>query len=689
MVARKKVSKWILLALTLSLVVSLFAGCAGSTESTEPLQEETEAASTEEVEQAEADKKAAEEEAAKAQAELDAAKEAEAAAKAEAEKAAADKAEAEKLLAEAKTAEEKAAAEKLLAQAQAQQQAAADAAQKASADKLAAEQAAAAKAAAAKAAIAAKAAADAAAAKKATTEKTTSNAGSSSASSSTAAKPSDVNYPSNVKIWAAGNINTMASLKTFAEITTYKELEKITGTKAEFIHPAGLGGPDIEQNFNLMIASGNLPDVIEHSWKMALKGPDSSIEDGIILKLNDMINLHAPNFSKYLKENPTIDKQIRTDKGSIYGFPFIRGDASLMTFHGPAFREDWLKKLNLPVPTTIDEWETVLRAFRDKDPNGNGKKDEIPFYLNYHLVRDPLYVNLVGAWGISGSFYHVNNKVKFGPIEPQFKEMLIKLNQWYKEGLIDKDFATMDQKLIDAKVTNHLLGSLFMNAGGGIGKFLGLMVNDPSFSLVGAPNPTLKKGEIPAIGSADFPFSGLTVAAITTKAKNPEQIVKWLDYAYSEQGHMLFNFGKEGLSYTMVNGYPKYTDLIMKNPSGLTLNQAMGAHFRSSFSGPFVQDKRYFEQFLAYPQQRSAVTQWTKAKNDIRIPPTTMTASENELFSKIMNDVNTYTNEMMIKFIMGAEPIDNFDKYVKTIKAFGIDTAIGFQERALERFNKR
>jgi putative aldouronate transport system substrate-binding protein len=684
MVARKKVRKWILLALTLSLVVSLFAGCAGSTESTEPSQEETEVASTEEVEQAEADMKAAEEESAKVQAELDEAKEAEAAAKAEAEKAAADKAEAEKLLAEAKTAEEKEAAEKLLAQAQAQQQAAADAAQKAAADKLVAEQAAA-----AKAAIAAKAAADAAAAKKATAEKTTSNAGSSSASSSTAAKPKDVSYPTSLTYWVPGNANTMSVLNNYSEISMYKELEKITATKVQFLHPAGLSGPEISQNFNLMIASGNLPDVIETSWKSVLKGPDAAIEDGIIIRLNELIDLYAPNFKKFLKENPAVDKQIRTDTGTIYAFPFIRGHEFLMTFHGPTFRSDWLKKLNLPVPTTIDEWEIVLRAFRDKDPNGNGKKDEIPFYLNYRLVINPLYVNLVGAWGIGGAFYHVNNKVKFGPIEPQFKDMLIKLNQWYKEGLIDRDFATMDQKIIDAKVTNHLLGSLFMNTGGGIGKYAGLMANDPTFSLVGAPNPTMKKGEVPALSQVDFAFNGNNMAAITTKAKNPEQIVKWLDYAYGEQGHMLFNFGVEGLAHTMVNGYPKYTDLIMNNPNKLTINQAMSAHFRSAFGGPFVQDKRYFEQFAALPEQRDAVEQWSKAKNELRIPPTTLTAKESELFSKIMADVNTYTEEMMVKFIIGAEPIDNFDKYVKTIKAFGIDTAIGFQERALERYYKR
>ena len=70
---------------------------------------------------------------------------------------------------------------------------------------------------------------------------------------------------------------------------------------------------------------------------------------------------------------------IVNDEGDIYCFPFIRGDNSLMVFQGPIVRKDWLDKLGIPMPETIDDWYAMLQAFRDKDPNGNGKKDEVPF----------------------------------------------------------------------------------------------------------------------------------------------------------------------------------------------------------------------------------------------------------------------------------------------------------------------
>ena len=64
--------------------------------------------------------------------------------------------------------------------------------------------------------------------------------------------------------------------------------------------------------------------------------------------------------------------------GQIYAFPFIRSDVKLLVSTGLAVRQDWLDKLGLKTPTTLDEWRTMLTAFKQRDPNGNGKADEIP-----------------------------------------------------------------------------------------------------------------------------------------------------------------------------------------------------------------------------------------------------------------------------------------------------------------------
>ena len=175
-----------------------------------------------------------------------------------------------------------------------------------------------------------------------------------------------------------------------------------------------------------------------------------------------------------------------------------------------------------------------------------------------------------------------------------------------------------------------------------------------------------------------------------TKAnKFPAETVKWLDYKYGEEGHMLFNFGVEGVSYEMKDGYPTYTDEVMKNPDGLSITQAMSKYNLASYSGPFVQDRRYIEQYSALPQQKAAIETWMNAENDRLMPIISPTAEESTRYASIMNDINTYYEEMVNKFIMGVEPISGFDQFVQTVQGMGIEEALQIQQAALDRFNSR
>ncbi|MFE5319408.1 extracellular solute-binding protein [Paenibacillus sp. NPDC056579] len=496
--------------------------------------------------------------------------------------------------------------------------------------------------------------------------------------------PTKVPKLSNLTYWTGMAGQASATMKSYNEMEAYKLLEQKTGVKVEFQHPPQ--GQDAEQ-FNLMITSGQLPDVIEYHWTNFPGGPEKAIKDGRIIKLNDYIDKYAPNLKKVLNSNPEWRKQITTDDGSIISFPFIRGDKKLQVYQGPAIRQDWLDKLGLKPPTTLDEWYTVLKAFKERDPNGNGTQDEIPLLLRVGEINGTSA--FIGAFGITNGYFQDKGKVKFGPVQPEFKEFLTLMNRWYKEGLLDRDYAATDDKLFDAKITGSQAGSAVLLVGGGIGKYANLMKDkDPNFKLFGVTYPVLRAGEKPQLGQLDFAFNGRG-AAVTTSNKNPIETVKWLDYAYSEDGHMLFNFGKEGVSYNMVSGYPKWTDDIANNANGLPVQQAMARHNRASWDGPFVQDLRYFEQYASLPQQQSAVKLWSEPSNEKKMPLVTPTKDESSRFASIMADINTYKDEMFNKFVMGAEPLSSFDKYVQTIQGMGLEEALKIQQAALERYNSR
>src|SRR5579859_5373778 len=145
--------------------------------------------------------------------------------------------------------------------------------------------------------------------------------------------------------WAPMSTNVAASMKSFGEMGCYQELEKRTGIHLDFQHPPLQQEQD---QFNLLVASGKYPDVVEFDWLHSYAGgPAKAIKDGVIVRLNDLIDQYAPNLKKVLTDHPEWRKQIVTDEGDLYAFPFLRSDPILLTYMGPVIRKDWLDKLSL------------------------------------------------------------------------------------------------------------------------------------------------------------------------------------------------------------------------------------------------------------------------------------------------------------------------------------------------------
>lgn len=463
-----------------------------------------------------------------------------------------------------------------------------------------------------------------------------------------------------------------------------KEWMKQTGTEIEFMHPpAG----QAKEQFSLILADGNLPDLMEYTWITDYPGgPEKAIKDGVIIPLNDVFEKYCPNLTAYLKANPDIDKMVKTDEGHYYVFPFVRGDDKLCNTVGLMLRKDWLDELGMEVPTTIDEWHEVLTAFKEKK---GATAPYSPEYTRTDLREaDPFAY----AYGTCKSFYVGDDgKVHFGAAEPSYKEFLTMMSQWYAEGLVDPDLATLGVDQVTAKMTNGSAGASQGFAGSRMGVWTSAArTAEPNYELIAAPYPTLNKGDKPEYGFVDSQYTGRASVAITTSCKDVERAARLMDYAYGEAGHMVFNFGVEGESYIMENGEPVYTDWIMNNPDGWPIAQAMSAYIRGNNNGPFIQDLRYLNQYYTLPEQRDTVEVWgvDKAKAH-RLPPVIPTADESKEYSTIMNEINTYRDEMTLKFIFGTESLDNFDTYVKNIENMGLARALEIQNAALERYNAR
>lgn len=510
--------------------------------------------------------------------------------------------------------------------------------------------------------------------------------GNADGSKATSGKTGEVSYPIKtdvtLKYWLPLNANVAATKKNLGETEFAKELQKETGIKVDYMHPAQ--GQEKEK-FNLLLASGDLPDLIESDWSSFPGGPEKAIKDGSILKLNDYIDKYAPNLKKFLQEHPDIDKACKTDSGAYYMFPFIRSDDSLTVYYGPTMRADWLKELNLPVPTTMDEWETTLKAFKEK----KGATAPLTFDLK------EIFGAFAGAYGVTygagvGNGYYVDNgKVKYGPMQPGYKDFVTTFNKWYNEGLLDKNFATADKKVKASNMLSGKSGATLAYCGGEIGIWMNAMKDkDPNYNLVGVPYPSAVKGQKASSGQLQMKATGQGIA-VSSKTKNIEQAVRFLDYGYSKAGMDLYNFGTKDVSYKMVNGKPVYTDLILKNPDKLSQAQAMSLYMRT-YSGPFIQLKEYIDNYYQLQVQKDAIKAWvdTDARKTL-LPAITAKPEESSELSKMENEISTYVDEMFLKFVMGQEPLSNYDKFTSQIKKMNIDKVLQIKQSALERYNKR
>ncbi|OQB12670.1 MAG: Lipoprotein LipO precursor [Firmicutes bacterium ADurb.Bin193] len=455
-----------------------------------------------------------------------------------------------------------------------------------------------------------------------------------------------------------------------------------TGVKVNFLHP--VFGQEKEQ-LNVMIASGDLTDMIESAFIQYTGGVVKAHEDGLILDITNLQKKHAPNLMKLYDNYPDLYMEMADEEGRIFQTPLIKGHDSLRTFQGPALRKDWLKKLNLPEPETIEDWYNVLTKFKKE------LKVKVPLLVVLNDLRVPGFIT---AFGITSAYFVEDGKVKYGPIDPRFKDYMKEMAKWYKEGLIYPDFALKkDAKKMDAMIMGDEAGAAILMANSGISRYMSLMENkNPEFFFGAVQYPSLVKGEAPRFLQREGLVNNSGCVAITSSCEYPELALKYLDYGYSKEGHMLMNFGIEGVSYEIIDGEPKYTDLIMNNPDGIPRAAISYQYFRVAGPGPYVQDSRKNKQGRF--NEKENVDIWAKftkeaveAKSEVH---GILTADETAATSSKQLEVNTYGDEMFIKFVMGSVDVEKeFDNYVARMEQMGIKDIIAIKQAAYDRFVKR
>lgn len=454
-------------------------------------------------------------------------------------------------------------------------------------------------------------------------------------------------------------------------------LREQTGIKVNFITPPV--GQEQEQ-FNIMLASGKYPDIIETPYHAAYfpGGGGRAIADNILIDLKEPLEKWGPNTLKVFEQYPDAKQICMTNEGAYFAFPFVRETYEQRIYQGLIIRQDWLDDLGLARPETIDEWENVLRAFKEQ------KGADAPLSFHMTLLNSNAFI---GAYGIGRALYLEDGTVKFGPAMPEYKEFLATFRRWFEEGLLDRNILTIDaaSAVVDANILNERTGATIGNAASGIGKWMKLMEGkNERFNLTGVKYPVLQKGDRPKFGRLDV--GEIPVVSVTTACKDVEAAVRLLDYGYSPRGHRLMNWGIEGESYFVdENGDVQYLPSLKNNDRQLSEIDMLS--YYTCGTGPMVQDKQVMRLNFPLPQQTEAIQIWGDTDALAHsLPNLTRAEQDADDVARITNDVSTYCDQMLAKFLTGSEPLEHFDQYVEQLKALNVEKLIAINQRACDQF---
>jgi len=487
-----------------------------------------------------------------------------------------------------------------------------------------------------------------------------------------------------LRYWLALHANVSPNFVNLGDTPFGRELIRATGVNVRFEHPPSGQGAEA---LNLMIAAGDdMPDIIEYNWLTMVGGPERYIGDGTILRLNDAIERYAPAFRNYLRSNPDIDRMVRTDNGSYYSFPFIRGHERLLNTQGLMIRKDWLNDLGLQIPQTIDDWYNTLVAFRDR------KGATVPFTMawsNRARMFMPSF-GFLNGWYINPA----TNRVVWGQNQPGYRRWIETMARWYRDGVIDRDIISATGTQITQRMTTGVSGAAVQSVGQGMGVWTdSARQTNPTYELAAVQWPVLNRGDRLQFTIAGVPYNGQDSPAITAKSRNVELAARFLDYGYTPAGHNLYNFGIQGESYTIVNGKQIYTPLVLSGgPNRWPLAQIFAAYNRATGAGPFIQDVGYIDQYFPLPEQQAALATYSfSGVDNFTLPPVTASQAESRELATIMQEINTYVDEKTARWLLGTEAITDasWNDYIATINRMNIDRAIAIQNAALDRFRRR
>lgn len=462
---------------------------------------------------------------------------------------------------------------------------------------------------------------------------------------------------------------------TFKANKWLQDLEKETNVK---INWQVMSSNDWGEQKSIMLASGTLPDIIFGDIVFS----DSDIVNNLsyFRPLDDYIDNYMPNLKAAMEETPEM-RQISTfPDGKMYSLP-ARLPSRPVTTMQPVINKVWLDRLSLDVPDNIEELYNVFKAFKEKDPNQNGKPDEIPFSGSVDISMD--FLSPFGITDLNNnSMMLKDGEPVFIPASIEYKEALKWAHKLYAEGLIDQELFTQDNTMSTAKQQN------------------------PDAALIGFSNQWIPdavfgkwKDEYATIPSIAGPDGnryqtgdpvGLSLRRnellITTSSKHPEIAARWADQFYTNEASIQNFWGAIG---TVIEKNDDGTYALMSPPEGTSADAWYWEQSVRDFGPKYVSPG--FEKNIILDETtgdglKLVIDKLGSEYVTEPFPNVMYSAEEFQELPTLTTDIDSYVKTTRAQWITKGNIEEEWDAYIKQLNEMGLERLVEIRTAAYKRY---
>ncbi|TMV46878.1 extracellular solute-binding protein [Paenibacillus mesophilus] len=400
-----------------------------------------------------------------------------------------------------------------------------------------------------------------------------------------------------------------------------------------------------EEKLNIIMTSGNLPDMLHIASKVWLA---NYVKQGKLEPLDDLIDKYGPALKSKIPKEAWA--QVTFD-GHIYAIPSLTEVKGVELMY---VRKDWLDRLGLKPPRTLDEYYEVIHAFGTQDPDGNGRNDTFGLLLTENMGRT---APLLGAFGTQLNQWHERDgKLVYSNTLPGMKEALVFFHKLYEEKLIDPEFPLNRSKNLEEKIASGQAGLFSATWYDTRGPIELNRQRDPKAEWIPLEYPTGSRGE-KGVYASQLIRGYNVIPAGTAQAAN---VVRMLDFI-AGKGHNDLKLGFQNEIWRWENGkmvtnfaehdkhlyrgiYSALVDVVEPDTDKQRLD-SLGEHFH------------------LYDNQK-------RIENNLI--PNRFTGLPTPSMGKYMSKLNTSMLETFTKMVVGVTPVDEFEKYVERWKQEGL-----------------